>query len=172
MALKPGGGRSPSTQPKPSPGPEGQRPTRTGRKPAWPRSASISLLRLGLLIGGLVIITDLSAQAMIQRTLSADDAATIQTVDEIVNYVLFSVLGILIVRDTGIIYAGVVAGVFASLLDAIVVAAAALMAPPVTPVSIVEEGFVYNLAIGTMFAGASGVVYALVQRMSGGRRSK
>jgi hypothetical protein len=125
-----------------------------------------------LLIGGLVIIADLSTQAYSQRTFNADDAAAIQTVDEIVNYVLFSVLGILVVRDTGLMYAGVLAGIFASLLDAIVVAAASLMAPAAAPVDVVEQVFLSNLAIGSVFAGASGVIYSLVQRWSGGRRSR
>jgi hypothetical protein len=125
-----------------------------------------------LLIGGLVIIADLSTQAYSQRTFNADDAAAIQTVDEIVNYVLFSVLGILVVRDTGLMYAGVLAGIFASLLDAIVVAAASLMAPAAAPVDMVEQVFLSNLAIGSVFAGASGVIYSLVQRWSGGRRSR
>jgi hypothetical protein len=172
MALTPGGGRSPSTQIPPSPRP------RVGRKPLWPRSASVSLLRLGLLIGGLVIIADLGAQAIIERTLNADDATVVETIDELANYFLFSLLGILIVRDTGLMYTGLVAGVFASLLDAIVVAAATLMAPQAAPVpppatiqQVVEEGFVYNLAIGTAFAGASGAVYALVQRMTRRRKS-
>jgi hypothetical protein len=149
------------------------------RKTIWPRSASVSVLRLGLLIGGLVIIADLGAQAIIQRTLNADDATLVGAIDELANYVLFSLLGILVVRDTGRMYAGLVAGVFASLLDAIVVAAATLMAPqpvgiapPATAASVAEEGFIYNLAIGTAFAGASGVVYALVQRVTRGRKSR
>jgi hypothetical protein len=36
----------------------------------------------------------------------------------------------------------------------------------------IEEYFIKNLAIGTLFAGLSGVVYVLVQRWSGGRRSR
>ena len=35
----------------------------------------------------------------------------------------------------------------------------------------IEEYFVRNLTIGTLFAGLSGVVYMLVQRWSGGRRN-
>jgi hypothetical protein len=119
-----------------------------------------------------VIIADLSTQAVTQRTLSTDDVSLIQTVDELANYVLFSMLGILVVRDTGLLYAGAVAGVFASILDAIVVAAALLLAPTPTPVAVIEQGIAYNLAIGTVFAGISGLVYALVQRWSGGRRTR
>jgi hypothetical protein len=172
MALKPGGGRSPSTQPPPTP-PNGQhRPVRDGRAPPTPRAASASILRWGLLIGGLVIIVDLAAQIATQRAVTADDQAAIATVDNIVNFVLFSILGVVVVRDTGLIYMGAVTGVFASLLDAIVVAAAASMAPSAGPAPPIEEYFVSNLAIGTLFAGVSGVVYAAVQRWSGSRRQK
>lgn len=172
MALTPGGSRS-STKPRPSPPPPDRpRPRRGGRRPVWSRGATISVLRLGVLLGGLVIIADLSTQAVTQRTLSTDDVSLIQTVDELANYVLFSMLGILVVRDTGLLYAGAVAGVFASILDAIVVAAALLLAPTPTPVAVIEQGIAYNLAIGTVFAGISGLVYALVQRWSGGRRTR
>jgi hypothetical protein len=142
------------------------------RRPVWSRAASLSALRFAVLIGGLVIIADLGTQAISERLLSADDVSAVQTLDELINYVLFSLLGILVVRDTGLIYAGFAAGVFAALLDAVVVAAALLMGPSGTPLAIVEEGFIYNLAIGTIFGGLSGVVYSLVQRWSGGRRSR
>ncbi len=142
------------------------------RKPRWSRAASLSVVRLGLLVGGLVIITDLAATALIQRTVSADDIATIADVDEILNYVLFALLGVLVVRDTSIMFAGAVAGIFASLLDAIVVTAASLMVPPTPPPDALAVGFARNLIIGTVFAGLSGIVYALVQRWSGGQRSR
>src|ERR1700716_4302794 len=173
MALTPGGGRSPSTQPPPSPPTNGQhRPTRDRRLPPASRLASVSVLRWGVLIGGLVIIADRSAQAVSQRTASPDDLVAIGTTDDIVNYLLFSILGILVVRDTGLIYLGAIAGVFASLLDAIVVAAAASMAPPAGPELAIEEYLIRNLLLGTVFAGASGVVYALVQRWSSGSRRR
>jgi hypothetical protein len=171
MALTPGGGRSPSTKPPPSPPTNGQhRPTRDRRTPPASRLASVSVLRWGVLIGGLVIIADLAAQAVSQHTASADDLNAIGTTDDIVNFVLFSILGIVVVRETGLIYSGAIAGVFAALLDAIVVAAAASMAPPIGPEVGIEEYFVRNLAIGTLFAGLSGVMYLVVQRWSGRRR--
>lgn len=173
MALTPGGGRSPSTQTPPSPDRNGApKPNRSVRPPRWSRAASISVVRLGLLIGGLVIITDLAATALIERTVSADDISAIADVDEILNYVLFALLGVLVVRDTHIMFAGAVAGIFASLLDAIVVTAASLMVPPTPPPQELAFGFGRNLVIGTLFAGLSGVVYALVQRWSGGQRSR
>src|SRR5207253_9239174 len=119
----PGGGRSPSTQPPPSPPTNGQhRPTRDRRIPPASRLASMSVLRWGALIGGLVIIADLTAQAVSQRTASPDDLAASRTTDDIGKYVLFSILGILVVRETGLMYLGAIAGVFASLLDASVLA--------------------------------------------------
>jgi len=125
-----------------------------------------------LLIGGLVIIVDLAATALGQRTASADDAAAIAQVDDLLNYLLFSLLGVLVARDTGIMFAGALAGLLASLLDALVVTAAAVLAPAPPPLDVIEFGFARNLAIGTVFAGLAGVVYLLAQRWSGGRRSR
>jgi len=173
MALTPGGGRSPSTQPPPSPDRNGASKTpRTLRKPRWTRATTVSVVRLGLLVGGLVIITDLAATAMIQRAAGADDIAAIADVDEILNYVLFALLGVLVVRQTNVMLSGLVAGLLASLLDAIVVTAASLMVPPVPPAEALMVGFARNLVIGTVFAGLSGVVYTLVQRWSGGQRTR
>jgi uncharacterized membrane protein len=124
------------------------------------------------MVGGLVIIVDLTSQVFSQRTLSADELDTIGAADEIINFVLFSILGILVVRDSGLMYLGAIAGVFASLLDAIVVAAATSMAPPAGPVAPIEEVFLFNLTIGTVFAGIGGVVFAMLQRWSGARRQK
>jgi hypothetical protein len=170
MALTPGGGRAPSTQPPPTPPSEGQpRPARDRRTPPVPRAATYSAVRWGVLIGGLVIIADLGAQAMSQRTLSPDDRMAIAAADEVVNWLLFSILGIIVARETRLIYMGAVAGIFASLLDAIVVASAASMARPIGPEIPVEEYFLYNLMVGTVFAGLSCVVYLLVQRWSGRR---
>ena len=130
------------------------------------------MLRLGFLIGGLVIIVDLFFLLLTQRSINPEDAAAFGDVDEILNYVLFSLLGVLVVRETRIMFAGAVAGVFASLLDAIVVTAAQVMVPPPLPLDALEFGFARNLLIGTVFAGLSGVVYLLVQRWSGGQRPR
>jgi hypothetical protein len=132
----------------------------------------MSVLRYGLLMGGLVIIADLGAQAITQRSASADDVQAVLDIDNILNYVLFSILGVLVVRDTNIIFAGVVAGLFAALLDAIVVSLAAIMVPPQPSWEAIGVQFAANMVIGTVFAGVSGVVYALVQRWSGGQRSR
>ena len=167
MALTPGG-RSPSTQPRPSPPSSSQPPGRNGRRLDL-RTASASLVRWSLLIGGLVIIADLAAQALSQRAVSQDDLTTIDGADQIINYVLFSVLGIVVVRDTGLFYLGAIAGVLAALLDAIVVAAAASMAPPPGGPPPIAEYFARNLAIGIVFAGLSGAMYGLMQRWARGQ---
>ncbi len=171
MAHTPGGGRSPSTKPPPAPSPSGQpRPAGDNRQPT--SQASFSVLRWGLLLGGLVIIVDLSTQVVMQRTLLPEEVDAVGAADQIINFVLFSILGILVVRDSGVIYLGAVAGMFASLLDAVVVAAATSMAPPPGQPAPIEDVFLLNLAIGTVFAGVGGLVYATLQRWSGGRRQK
>jgi hypothetical protein len=172
MALTPGGGRSPSTKPPSAPPPTaGQtRPGRDQRIPrVTPRAAAISIVRWGVLLGGLVIIADLAAMAAFQRTVSPDDLAAIQTVDDIANYGLFSFLGVVVVRDTGLFYAGILGGLLASLLDSAVVAAARIMAPIAGVSAPIEDVFVTNLVIGVVFAGVSGLMYVLVRRWSGGR---
>ena len=58
-------------------------------------------------MGGLVIIADLAAMAAFQRTISPDDRAAIQTLDDLANYALFSILGVTVVRETGLMYVGV-----------------------------------------------------------------
>ena len=71
-----------------------------------------------------------------------------------------------------VFYLGAVAGVLASLLDAVVVAAATSMAPPAGGAAPLEETFARNLVIGIVFAGLSGVTYYFVQRWSGANRPK
>src|SRR5438552_1436695 len=122
MARTPGGGRSPSTQPPPTPPkPTGQiRPSRERRAPRVPpRAAAISIVRWSVLLGGLVIIADLAAMAAVQRSLSPDDQSSIWIVDTVANFALFSILWIVVVRDTRLFYAGAIAGLLASLLDGI-----------------------------------------------------
>jgi hypothetical protein len=173
MALKPGGGRSPSTQTPPRPSTNGRhRPTRDRRAPETPRLAAISVMRWGVLIGGLVIIADLATQAILQRTTSPDDVNTLVAVDQIINWILFSILGIIVVRDTGLFYLGAIAGAFASVLDSIVVVAAGIMAPPAGGQLSILDVIANNLEIGILFAGASGGVYAIVRRWSGQSRGR
>jgi hypothetical protein len=119
-----------------------------------------------------VIIADLTAMAAFQRTISPDDRAAIQTLDDLANYALFSILGVVVVRETGLMYAGVIAGVVAAALDGIVVAAARIMAPIAGMTAPIEDVFITNLIIGAVFSGVSGVIFMLVRRWSGGRRTR
>ena len=157
------------------------RPPRIPRKPIWSRAASISSLRFGVLIGGLVIIVDLLTQVIIQRTANADDAVAVLQADQIANVLLYVLLGVLVVRDIGLIYGGAAAGLIAGLLDAVVVTAAALLAPHPPPSpdpqalseqTVLVLGAAQNIVQGVIFAGASGAIYALIQRMPGGRRPR
>ena len=67
-------------------------------------------------IGGLVIIVDLATQRVMQRTATPDDPAARRR-RQIINFVLFLMLGVVVVRETGLFYLGALAGVFASVLD-------------------------------------------------------
>jgi hypothetical protein len=130
------------------------------------------VLRLGLLFGGLVIILDLLFMLLTLRSVNADDIAALEEVDLFLNVVLFSVLGLLAARQTGIAWAGVIAGLFAGLLDAIVVTAAWLMVPPPQTLDMLEQRFVLNIIVAGAFAGLSGVMFAIAQRWSGGQRRR
>jgi hypothetical protein len=136
------------------------------------RAAASVILRWSVLLGGLVIIADLAAMAAFQRSVSPDDLSAIQTVDDLANYALFSILGVVVVRETRLFYAGVIAGLLASVLDGAVVAAARLMAPIAGVTAPVGDVFLTNLVIGVVFAGASGLMYVLVRRWSGGPRPR
>jgi hypothetical protein len=172
MAPTPGGGRTPSAQPPTAPPPPKPRASDPSKRPrgASRSAVLVSALRWGVLLGGLVIIVDLATRVFSQRAVSQDDVSAVRLADELLNYILYSILGIAVVRETRVIYAGVLAGLIASLLDAIVIAAAAVVTPPTDLTGSVEELFISNVLVGTLFAGISGLVYDLIQRLSGGRR--
>jgi hypothetical protein len=177
MALTPGGGRSPSgnsTQPPPAPPSTGPRRSPPAHRPgAAPRFALLrSVVRWGVLVGGLVIIVDLGTKAMIQGSYNPEDMEAIAWVDQIFNWVLFSILGIAIVRETGLIYSGALAGALAAVLDAILVAVVNMVTPPVPTWAATQELFLQNVEFGTLFAAISGVLYFMFRRWSGGRRLK
>jgi hypothetical protein len=132
------------------------------------------MLRFGVLVGGLVIISDLGAQALSQRALSPEDISGFLTANQIVDWILYSVLGIAVARETGLTYAGVLAGLLAAVLDAVVVAAAGAMAPPIpgVPSGSMQDLFVTNVVEGTLFTAVSCFVYVLIQRWSAGQRRR
>jgi hypothetical protein len=140
-------------------------------RPVRVRAATLSIVRWSVLIGGLVIIADLASVAMFQRTFSPDDRAAIFQVDELANWVLFSTLGIVVVRETRLFYAGILAGLLAAAIDTAVVTAAQIMAAVSGLQPNVMDAVVYGL-VNVGFAAVSGIVYWLVQRSAGGTRPR
>jgi uncharacterized membrane protein len=131
-----------------------------------PQVAARVVLRWGLLIGGLVIIADLGSQAIDQRVTTPDVVNTVDVVDYIVNIVLFSVVGAIVVRQTGQVVFGTMAGLLAGLVDGLVIAAAASMA---ALQSNPEETILQNVVLGAFFAAISAAVGRVILRRSGSR---
>jgi hypothetical protein len=166
VTLTPGGGRSSSTATPPAPPPpDGQRRPVRPRSPRA-RTALLSSLRWGLLIGGLVIIADLATLAMVQRSFSQDDQLAIFQTDLMANWVLFTILGVVVVRETKVFYAGILAGIFAAIVDTAVVYVAQTMAnmggPPINLVDVVLQSVLVNVG----FAAVSGLAYYWIQQRS------
>jgi hypothetical protein len=133
-------------------------------------AALLVTLRWSVLMGGLVIIVDLGTQAIQQRTAPGPDAiGELSTANLIANIVLFSILGAAVARQTGIFYLAALAGLLASILDGIVVATAASMAPPAGEAMPIDMYLLQNILIGTIPAAVSGFVASLVDRVSGTR---
>jgi hypothetical protein len=125
MALKPSGGRAPSAPPPP-------RPARDARDRPPAPAAALSALRWGLLVGGLLIIADLTTRLLVQR-MGPDAADTLNQIDLAVNWALLFTAGISVQRETGRVLWGGAAGLLAGLLDAVVIAAANSLNPPPGP---------------------------------------
>ena len=133
-------------------------------------AALLATLRWSVLIGGLVIIVDLGTQAIQQRSAPTPDAiAELSQANLILNVVLFSVLGAAVTRQTGLFYFAALAGLLASILDGIVVATAASMAPPPGDQMPIDMYLLQNILIGTIPAAVAGFVTSMVERMSGPR---
>ena len=125
-------------------------------------------MRWGVLIGGLVIITDLATRALDQRVNSADVQFWIDILDWVVNIVLFSIVGATVVRETRMIYLGALAGMLAGLLDGLIIAATVSMAP-MTGDAPPEDNILRNILLGTLFAGVSALMNWLLLRWHGSR---
>jgi hypothetical protein len=133
-------------------------------------AALLTTLRWSALIGGLIIIVDLATHALLQRmTGDADVLAELGNANTIANVVLFSILGAVVARQTGIWYLSALAGLIAALLDGIVVATAASLAPPPGEAMPVDMYLAQNIIIGTVPAAVSGFVSSLVERFSRSR---
>src|SRR4051812_34901486 len=172
MALTPGGGRSPSAQPPPKPvppaPPRGPRDSRLVPRTNW-RTALIDTVRWGTLMGGLVIIVDLATQAMQQRSPTPESINDLAIANQVLNVVMFSVLGAIVARQTGLFVLSALAAVIAAVIDGIVVAAAASLAPTPGGTLPFGEYMLLNLTLSTIPATVSGFVATLVERMAGPR---
>ena len=163
------GGRAPSAPPPPRP-----TPPRTTR-PAPPVSrttASSSVLRWGSLIGGLVIIVDLGAKALQQRTTTGSDLAqSLEPIDLVLNAILLSIAGAAVVRETHSVRLSALAGLIAGLLDALVLAAADVLTPAPGGTVSVPDALIGNITLnvltGVVLAAASGWFTRLSMRRSG-----
>jgi hypothetical protein len=149
-------------------------PPRHTRDPRSPRpplnTALLEMLRPVVLIGGLVIIVDLGTQAIMQRNPGQDALDQLQTANAIANVALFSVLGAIVARQTGRFYLSALAGLLASLLDAAVVLAASIMAPPPGGSVPIDAYLLQNFLFAVVPATISGVVVVVVERTSGTRQ--
>ena len=129
----------------------------------------MAILRWGLLIGGLVIIADLGSQVIDQRVTTPEVTNAVNLIDYIVNIVLFSVVGAIVVRETGQVTFGMLAGLVAGLVDGVVVATAASMAALQPNLGPPEELILQNVVLGTFFAAISAAVGRIILRRSGPR---
>jgi hypothetical protein len=172
MALTPGGGQSPSAQPPPKPAPPApprrSRDSRLVPRTNW-RTALIETVRWATLIGGLVIIVDLGTQALQQRSSTPDSINDLAIANQVLNVVLFSVLGAIVARQTGLFVLSALAAVIAAVIDGVVVAAAASLAPMAGGTMPLGEYMLLNLTLSTIPATVSGFVATLVERMAGPR---
>jgi hypothetical protein len=136
-----------------------------------PMNAALQIMgRWVLLLGGLVIIVDLGTHLLLQRSTGGPEALNeLDYANKIANVVLFSILGAVVARQTGLFYLGALAGLLASLLDGVVVAAAASMAPPPGEPAPVDVYLLYNVLVGTTPAAVSAVVSRLVDQLYGPR---
>ena len=127
-----------------------------------------SVLRWGLLIGGLAIIADLATRVVDQRLASQDAQNWLTTADLCVSIVLFAFVGWAVMRETGGVYLASLAGLLAGLLDGLVVAASNSMAPPPGVETVSPEGDItWNLLLGMLFATVAALVSRLVLRRPG-----
>ena len=119
-------------------------------------------MRWGLLVGGLLIIADLSTRLILQRA-GQDAADTLITVDQLVNAVLLAIAGASVERESGRIWWATLAGLLAGLLDALVIAAANSINPPPdlgNPLYLTLQ----NVAQGPILATAAAWVSSLARR--------
>jgi hypothetical protein len=137
-------------------------------KTSW-NAAFLMVLRWVVIIGGLVIIVDLGTQLMQQRMSAQDGGGDLDQANLISNVVLFSILGAVVARQTGVFYLAALAGLLASLLDGLVVVAATSLAPPPGERAPIYLYLLVNIGLGTIPATVSGFVSSLLERTQGPR---
>ena len=158
MALTPGGGRAPSAPPPP-------RPARDTRDRPPAPAAALSALRWGVLVGGLLIIADLTTRLILQRV-GQDASETLAGLDEAVNALLLVTAGMAVQRETGRVVWSAAAGLIAGLLDGLVIAAANSINPPPGPQDAMGLLF-QNVAQGPIVAVAAAFVSSVLRRRAG-----
>jgi hypothetical protein len=155
------------------PGPPRQTRDARARPPLPPRALALRTLHWVLLIGGLVVIADLGTQVIEQRLTDPEAINSLIVADFVINIVLFTMMGAIIARESGLTLLGIVAaciaGLIASLVDGVVVAMAASFAPPRADPLPVQQYLLENVAIGTLATGLSAVVITLIDRTLGPR---
>jgi hypothetical protein len=124
-------------------------------------------LRWAVLFGGLAIIADLGILAIQQRSSGEDVANALFTIDTIISLVLFSITGAIVVRETGHVYLGALAGLLAGLLDGLVVAAAQSLAPLPGDQTPLEWLVLQNVIEGAVLAALSAWLAVLARRRAG-----
>ena len=158
MALTPGGGRAPSAPPPP-------RPARDTRDRPPAPAAALSALRWGVLVGGLLIIADLTTRLLVQRV-GQDASETLAGLDEAVNALLLVTAGMAVQRETGRVVWSAAAGLIAGLLDGLVIAAANSINPPPGPQDAMGL-LLQNVAQGPIVAVAAAFVSSVLRRRAG-----
>jgi hypothetical protein len=126
-----------------------------------------------LLIGGLIVIADLGTQVIEQRLTDAEAINSLVVADFVINIVLFTMLGAIIARESGLTLLGIVAaalaGMLAALVDGIVVATAASIAPARAEPLPMPQYLLENVAIGTLATALSAIVITVIDRGLGQR---
>ncbi len=131
------------------------------------------VLHWGLLMGGLVVITDLATMA-VSRRMASSDLGGLDAFNYLLNAIFFSIAGASAYRDTGAIRLGALTGLLAGVLDGVVVGAAVAIARPpdvppgATADQILLDLLAQNAFLGVLLATAAAGISALARRRTRG----
>jgi hypothetical protein len=118
-----------------------------------------------VLVGGLLIIADLTTRLLVQRV-GQDASETLAGLDEAVNALLLVTAGMAVQRETGRVVWSAAAGLIAGLLDGLVIAAANSINPPPGPQDAMGL-LLQNVAQGPIVAVAAAFVSSVLRRRAG-----